>query len=87
MLGQIALGDPSVAADGRHASTRAAWRGATATAATSGSCRSPAAGPRALTSGDVRDSSPQVDVAGGRVLFLRDDQVWEVPLAGGEPER
>ena len=33
----------------------------------------------------MRDSAPQF--AGERVLFLRDEQVWAVPLAGGEPEQ
>jgi dipeptidyl aminopeptidase/acylaminoacyl peptidase len=34
----------------------------------------------------VRDSSPRIDVRGARVLFLRDHQVWQVPLGGGEAE-
>jgi dipeptidyl aminopeptidase/acylaminoacyl peptidase len=86
VLSQIALGDPAVAADGRHAVyTRRSTR-------RDGYRRHvwivplDAGKARALTSGDVRDSSPRVDVQGGRALFLRDDQVWQVPLSGGQPE-
>ncbi len=88
VLGQIALGDPAVAPTGAHAALHApAGARATATAATSGSFRSTAAGPRALTAGRRARLVAAVDVAGDRVLFLRDEQVWAVPLAGGEPER
>ena len=86
MLDQVALGDPGVGPDGRHAvyTRRIAHPG--------GYRRhvwiAPLGGgrPRALTSGDVRDSAPQLTLQGDRVLFLRDEQVWAVPLAGGEPE-
>jgi dipeptidyl aminopeptidase/acylaminoacyl peptidase len=86
VLGQIALGDPSVAADGRHVvytrrlARRDGYRRHLWIARLAGGRA------RALTSGDVRDSSPSIDVAGERVLFLRDDQVWQIPLSGGEPE-
>ena len=85
VLSQIALGDPSVSPDGGHAAyTRRLTQ--------PGGYRrhvwiAPLEGgrPRALTAGDVRDSSPQF--AGDRVLFLRDGQVWAVPLAGGDAEQ
>ena len=35
----------------------------------------------------MRDSAPQLTPQGDRVLFLRDEQVWAVPLAGGEAEQ
>ena len=85
VLSQIALGDPAVSADGGNAAY-------TRRIAQPGGYRrhvwvAPLDGgrPRALTAGDVRDSSPQF--AGDRVLFLRGEQVWAVPLAGGDPER
>jgi dipeptidyl aminopeptidase/acylaminoacyl peptidase len=85
VLSQIALGDPAVGPDGAHALyTRRITRPA-------GYRRHvwvvPLDGgrPRALTTGDVRDSSPRF--AGDRVLFLRDEQVWAVPLEGGDPEQ
>ena len=86
VLGQIALGDPALAPDGAHAvytrrSTQLkGYRRHVWVVPLDGGR------PRALTSGDVRDSSPRLDPAGSRVLFLRGDQVWEVPLAGGEPQ-
>ena len=85
VLAQVALGDPDVSTDGSHAVyTRRITR-------SNGYRRHiwvvPLDGgrPRALTAGDVRDSSPHF--AGDRVLFLRDDQVWAVPLAGGDAEK
>ena len=85
VLAQVALGDPAVDPDGTHALyTRRIARA-------NGYRRHvwvvplDGGGPRALTAGDVRDSSPQF--AGDRVLFLRDEQVWAVPLAGGDPEK
>ncbi len=85
VLSQIALGDPAVSPDGACAAyTRRITQ--------AGGYRRhvwiaplEAGRPRALTTGDVRDSSPQF--AGDRVLFLRDEQVWEVPAAGGDPEQ
>jgi dipeptidyl aminopeptidase/acylaminoacyl peptidase len=86
VLAQIALGDPCVAPDGEHAvytrrlARRDGYRRHVWIVPLDGGKA------RALTSGDVRDSSPRVDLKGGRVLFLRDDQVWQVQLSGGEPE-
>jgi dipeptidyl aminopeptidase/acylaminoacyl peptidase len=87
VLAQIALGDPAVSPDGSLALyTRRSAR-------LEGYRRhvwvAPLAGGRArpLTSGDVRDSAPQLTPQDDRVLFLRDEQVWAVPLAGGEPEQ
>ena len=87
VLGQVALGDPAVGPDGRHALyTRRI-------AQPSGYRRHvwivPLGGgrARALTAGDVRDSSARLAPRGERVLFLRDEQVWAVPLAGGEAEQ
>ena len=51
----------------------------------SGSSRSTAGAPRALTAGDVRDSSPQFRRRPRPLPARR--QVWAVPLAGGEPEQ
>ena len=87
VLAQIALGDPAVSPDGSVALyTRRSAR-------LQGYRRhvwvAPLAGGRArpLTSGDVRDSAPQLAPQGDRVLFLRDEQVWAVPLSGGGPEQ
>ncbi|MDX6631601.1 MAG: hypothetical protein QOH00_3847, partial [Gaiellales bacterium] len=85
VLAQIALGDPCVAPDGEHAvytrrlARRDGYRRHVWIVALDGG------NARALTSGDVRDSAPRIDPHGDRVLFLRDEQVWEVPVAGGEP--
>ncbi len=87
VLGQIALGGPAVGPDGRslvytrrsahaHGYRRHVW-----------SVPLDGGRPRALTSGDVRDSAPCVTPDGARVLFLRDEQVWAVPAAGGEAEQ
>ena len=88
VLAQVALGDPAVSPDGSIALyTRRHRAAAAATAGTSGSRRWTGGRARPLTSGDVRDSAPQLTPQGDRVLFLRDEQVWAVPLAGGEPEQ
>ena len=87
VLAQIALGDPAVSPDGSHALyTR---RSAQAHGYRRHVWIVPLDGGRgrALTSGDVRDSAPQFTPQGDRALFLRDQQVWAVPLAGGEPEQ
>jgi dipeptidyl aminopeptidase/acylaminoacyl peptidase len=84
VLAQVALGDPAVAADGRDAvytrrvALPAAYRRHVWLAPLDGGR------PRALTSGDARDSAPHIDRAGDRALFLRDEQVWAVALAGGD---
>jgi dipeptidyl aminopeptidase/acylaminoacyl peptidase len=83
VLGQIALGDPAVSPDGSHALyTR---RSARAHGYHRHIWIVPLEGgrARALTSGDVRDSAPQLTPQADRVLFLRDQQVWAVPVAGG----
>jgi dipeptidyl aminopeptidase/acylaminoacyl peptidase len=85
VLSQVALGNPAVSPDGRHAlyTRRSAqlrgYRRHVWVAPLEGGR------PRPLTAGDVRDSAPAA--RGDRVFFLRDDQVWEVPLAGGEAEQ
>jgi dipeptidyl aminopeptidase/acylaminoacyl peptidase len=87
VLGQVALGNPALSADGSHAAyTR---RIAQAQGYRRHVWVVPLDGGRArpLTSGDVRDSGPQFTPQGDSVLFLRDRQVWAVPLAGGEPEQ
>ena len=86
VLGQIALGDPAVAPTGatrvytrriarRNGYRRHVWivplDGGTAARADLG--RRARLGAAAHAEGD-------------RVLFLRDDQVWAVPLGGGEAE-
>ena len=87
VLAQVALGNPAVSPDGSHALyTRRSAR-------MQGYRRHVWIVPldggraRALTSGDVRDSAPQLAPQGDRVLFLRDGQVWAVPFQGGEPEQ
>ena len=87
VLAQIALGIPAVSPDGSHALyTRRI-------AQPSGYRRHiwivPLDGgrARALTPGDVRDSAPQFPPQGDRVLFLRDEQVWAVPLREVTPSR
>jgi dipeptidyl aminopeptidase/acylaminoacyl peptidase len=87
VLAQVLLGSPVVSPGGKHAFyTRR-------TAQPSGYRRHlwtvPLEGgrARALTSGDVRDSAPQLAPDGDRVLFLRGKQVWAVPHAGGEAEQ
>ena len=87
VLAQVALGAPAVAADGSHAlyTRRAAHPG--------GYRRHVWALPldggraRALSEGDVRDSAPRLSPEGERVYFLRDHQVWAVPLAGRDAEQ
>ena len=80
VLAQVALGNPAVSPDGSHALyTRRSAR-------IQGYRRHVWLVPldggraRALTSGDVRDAAPQMTPQGDRVLFLRDEQVWAVPL-------
>jgi dipeptidyl aminopeptidase/acylaminoacyl peptidase len=87
VLGQVALGNPAVSADGSHALyTR---RIAQAHGYRRHIWVVPLDGGRArpLTSGDVQDSAPQLTPQGDRALFLRDRQVWAVPLEGGEAEQ
>jgi len=84
---QVALGAVALAPDGAVAFTRrivadlrsyrthlwlVPWRGGA---------------PLQLTRGAVEDASPAFDAEGGRLAFLRDDQVWVLPRAGGEPEK
>jgi dipeptidyl aminopeptidase/acylaminoacyl peptidase len=87
VLAQVALGDPAVSPDRSHAlyTRRIAhpdgYRRHIWVAPLDGGR------PRALSDGDVRDSAPQATPQGDRVLFLRGDQVWASPLAGGDAQR
>ena len=87
VLAQVALGNPAVSPDGRHAlytrrsaQIRGYRRHVWVVPLDGGRAR-------ALTSGDVRDAAPQMTPECDRVLFLRDQQVWAVPLEGGEAEQ
>jgi dipeptidyl aminopeptidase/acylaminoacyl peptidase len=87
VLSQVVLGGPAVSSDGSHAlytrriAQPGGYRRHVWTVPLDGGR------PRALTSGDVRDSDPRLAPQGDRVLFRRAKQVWAVPLAGGEAEQ
>ncbi len=82
VLGQVALADPAIAADGSCALV--ARRTTTARGFRAHVVRVPFDGspPQRLTSGDVSDSLPQS--SGSQVYFLRASQVWRVPRLGGK---